>query len=74
MGKRSPVPPVPHDPRPALTEREAASRVRMSPAFMRAARAGRASIPGPAYVRIGKAIRYFDSDLDAWIAALRVRE
>jgi hypothetical protein len=52
-----------------LREREAARYVGMSIPFLRQARMyGR----GPAYLRVGRAIRYLTRDLDAWMQAHRV--
>lgn len=52
-----------------LTERESAAHVGYSVAYLRAARrAGR----GPAYIRVGRTIRYLPRDLDAWLEAHRV--
>jgi hypothetical protein len=55
---------------PMLTEAEAAKYICMSRAFLHAARFGRCA--GPAYVRIGRAVRYRVSDLDAFLAERRV--
>lgn len=58
-----------------LDERAAAAYIGMSPAYLRMDRyrghvGGRT--PGPAYLRLGRAIRYDTADLDAWLAARRV--
>jgi helix-turn-helix protein len=58
-----------------LDEREAAAYVRMSLAYLRADRtrghvAGRT--PGPAFLKIGRSVRYRRDDLDSWLAACRV--
>lgn len=63
-------------PRPELLdERAAAAYLGMSAAYLRADRyrghvGGRT--PGPAYLRLGRTIRYQREDLDAWLAAHRV--
>ena len=58
-----------------VDEREAARRIGMSVAFLRADRyrghvGGRT--PGPPFYRVGKAVRYDLGDLDAWLAERRV--
>lgn len=58
-----------------LDEREAAAYISMSEAYLRSDRyrghvGGRT--PGPAYLRLGRTIRYRRDDLDAWLAAHRV--
>jgi predicted DNA-binding transcriptional regulator AlpA len=68
-------------PRPAtqrpelLDEREAAAYIGFSAAYLRADRyrghVG-AHTPGPAYLRLGRTIRYRREDLDAWLAKHRV--
>lgn len=49
-----------------LTEREAADLLKMS---SRTLQAWRCSKAGPAFVRVGRAIRYRRRDLVAWITA-----
>jgi predicted DNA-binding transcriptional regulator AlpA len=52
-----------------VMEPEAARYIALSCAYLRHARAhGR----GPAYIRIGRAVRYRIADLDAYLAAHRV--
>ena len=53
----------------ALTERDASQYTGMSRPFLRQARMrGR----GPAYLRVGRSIRYLIRDLDDWMAEHRV--
>lgn len=63
-------------PRPELLdERAAAGYISMSIAYLRADRSRghvRGATPGPAYLRLGRAIRYRRDDLDAWLAERRV--
>jgi len=58
-----------------LDEREAAERIGMSVAFLRADRyrghVGNRTA-GPPFYRIGRAIRYAPEDLDLWVSARRV--
>ena len=58
-----------------IDEREAARRLGVSVAFLRADRCrgqvgGRT--PGPPWYQIGRAVRYDPADLDAWLATRRV--
>lgn len=58
-----------------VDEREAARRLGVSVAFLRADRCrgvvgGRT--PGPPFYRVGKAIRYDVADLESWLASRRV--
>lgn len=53
----------------ALTELQAAERISLSRAYLRQLRRVGG---GPIYVRIGRAIRYLPSDLDAWLTCHRV--
>lgn len=58
-----------------VDEREAARRIGMSVAFLRADRyrghvGGRT--PGPPFYRVGKAVRYDLGDLEHWLAERRV--
>lgn len=56
-------------PQNTITEQDAAPYLGLSRAWLRVARReGR----GPAYLRIGRAIRYRVSDLDAYLAAHRI--
>ena len=59
-----------------LTQREAASYCRISPATLaRIRRDARcdAQSPGPAYVRIGRRVFYRKQDLEGWLAQLAER-
>jgi predicted DNA-binding transcriptional regulator AlpA len=56
-------------PTPVLTEKYAAPYTGMSTAWLRQARIRGI---GPAYIRVGRSIRYRVADLDAWVAAHRV--
>lgn len=51
-------------------EEEAASFIGMSVAFLQKSRASGTS--GPAYHKLGYAVRYSRDDLDAWLAERRV--
>jgi hypothetical protein len=58
-----------------IDEREAARRLGVSVAFLRADRCrghvgGRT--PGPAWYQIGRAVRYDPADIDAWLTTRRV--
>jgi len=60
-----------------LDERETAQYIRMSLAYLRAARSrgdigGRT--PGPPFLRLGRSVSYRRDDLDSWLAACRVRQ
>lgn len=55
-----------------LTERQAAKRIGMSAGFLAHARIGRSGTAGPAFVRLGRTVRYLTTDLDVWLAAHRV--
>lgn len=50
-----------------LTERDVAARLRLSPAMLQKLRREGG---GPAFVRIGSAVRYPDNAVTAWLAAL----
>ena len=52
-----------------LTEREAAERLRLSVATLRA---WRLKSQGPRFVRFGRAVRYLEPDLDRFIQACAV--
>jgi|SRR5215469_993932 len=58
-----------------LTEAEAAVYIGMSPAFLRMDRC-RGHVgnrtPGPAWMKLGRTVRYDMRDLDAWLAERRV--
>ncbi len=54
-----------------LTEAEAAEYARVSVSFLRASRLTPPRTDGPPCVRLGRAVRYLISDLDAWIDARR---
>ena len=58
----------------ALTEREAAQYIAMSRSFLRqdrmnGKREGRT--PGPAFLKIGRSVRYLKEDLDKWLEKFR---
>jgi predicted DNA-binding transcriptional regulator AlpA len=60
-----------------LTEAEAADYIRMSTIYLKKARLNGCvgnRTPGPAFHRMGRAVRYLRSDLDAWVATHRVAE
>ena len=52
-----------------LVEQESAKYVGYSAAYLRVARR---KGTGPAYIRVGRSIRYRLEDLDAWLRAHRV--
>ncbi len=56
-------------PKLRLTEKEAAPYVGLKPITLRTYRMRN---QGPAYLRIGRAIRYDLRDLDKWLASKRV--
>jgi len=60
-----------HDTPPptTLAERDAAQYIGYSPAYLRKCRR---TGHGPAYIRVGRSIRYRIKDLDAWLEAHRV--
>ncbi len=61
--------------RRALSEKEAAAYIGMSPAFLRLDRSSeplRNRTPGPAFVRKGRRIMYLIDDLDEWLEGDRV--
>lgn len=67
--QREPVPreivkPAPQGP-PVMNERDAAMYTRMSAFYLRSARC---QGTGPAFLRLGRSIRYRVSDLDEWLA------
>jgi predicted DNA-binding transcriptional regulator AlpA len=53
----------------AITEHEAAARLQLSVATLRA---WRHRATGPPFVRFGRAVRYLSSDLDMFINSCRV--
>jgi len=58
----------------ALTEQEAARYIAMSRSFLRqdrmnGRREGRT--PGPAFLKIGRSVRYLKEDLDKWLEKFR---
>lgn len=61
-----------------LTEKEAAKYIRMSRSFLRQSRMDHGKkgrlikSNGPAFLKIGKSVRYLRSDLDKWLLSLRV--
>jgi excisionase family DNA binding protein len=55
---------------PYLTPREAAEYLRSSTSTLAKARLTKR---GPAFVRIGRAVRYRKSDIDAWMSTSVVR-
>jgi hypothetical protein len=62
-------------PRELLTEDVAAKRIGMSTAFLRMARlrgvvGGRT--PAPAFLKLGRSVRYDAVDLDHWLQARRI--
>lgn len=59
-------------PKRVYKEAEAAEYVGMSRAWLRATR-GDNGPDGPEFVRIGRAIRYFREDLDAWLDDMKVQ-
>lgn len=59
-----------NDPDELLTEREAAELLKTSPRTLQAWRCDKV---GPAFVKIGRSIRYRRHDLLTWIAANTVK-
>ena len=55
---------------PALTSPEAANYIRMSESWLRQSRM-RGNPDAPPYVKIGRAVRYLETDLDAWLEKVR---
>lgn len=58
----------------AMTEADASSYTGMSREFLRQSRMHGRRVrrtPGPAFVKIGKSVRYMRDDLDAWLMANR---
>jgi hypothetical protein len=60
----------PSPPQPLLNEVEAAAKLTIKPATLAYWRATK-RVPQPAYLKIGKALRYRHEDLDAFIEASR---
>lgn len=56
-------------PQPAIGERDASRYIGMSVPWMRQ---GRMRGRGPAYIRIGRSIRYRIADLDRWLEQHKV--
>jgi hypothetical protein len=56
-------------PAQTLTEADAGRYIAMSRAWLRQ---GRMRGRGPAYLKIGRSVRYLVTDLDIWLAAHRV--
>jgi predicted DNA-binding transcriptional regulator AlpA len=61
------------DHRPPLDEQEAAEYIHMSVPYLRASRMRGTTKckSAPPFIRIGSAIRYLPSDLDAWLESRR---
>lgn len=57
-----------------LTTDEAAAYLSVSAAFLNMTRTKYRTTQGPAFVRIGRAIRYAKSDLDEYVAARRIEK
>ena len=58
-----------------LTEKETAAYVRMSISYLQKDRMNctvKGRTPGPAYIKIGKSVRYARDDLDQWLLRHRV--
>ena len=61
------------DASPSLTERDAAKYLGVSQSYLTVSRLrSNPRTDGPPFVRIGRAVRYLRSDLDAFLAARRV--
>ena len=59
-----------------LNEKQAASYIGMSLSYLRNDRCYGTTggkTPGPVYVKLGRAVRYAQADLDAWLMAHRVQ-
>lgn len=59
----------------SMTEREAAEYICMSRSFLAQDRMNgprEARTKGPAYIKVGRAIRYLKSDLDLWLEQHRI--
>ena len=54
----------------SLREADAARYLEMSVAYLRGSRVGRC--PGPAFVRLGRSVRYLRADLDQFLDERRV--
>jgi len=63
--------PIVRDEQRAFTERGAAKYVGRSVYFMRDCRIGRAGVPGPAYIKVGRSVAYLREDLDAWLDSFK---
>ncbi|HEV2614828.1 MAG TPA: DNA-binding protein [Gammaproteobacteria bacterium] len=58
-----------------LNEAETAEYIGMSRSYLRQDRMNRTRenrTPGPSFLKIGRTIRYFKADLDAWLEKYRV--
>ena len=58
-----------------LTEKEAAAYINMSVSYLQKDRMNGAlknRAPGPAYLKIGRSVRYFKDDLDIWIQDFKI--
>ncbi len=55
-----------------LNEVEAAAYLGISPSFLRFSRMAKPRTSGPPFCKIGKAVRYLTTDLDAWLISRRV--
>lgn len=62
-------------PSPVLNERDAACYIGMSEMFLRVSRMGTTGgrTPGPSYLKLGRAVRYLQTDLDTWLLKHRVQ-
>jgi predicted DNA-binding transcriptional regulator AlpA len=63
------APLLPDHDQAALDERESAHYIDMSTAYLRLCRRENR---GPAFVRVGRTVRYLRKDLDAWLTRHRV--
>lgn len=52
-----------------LSEADAAQYLNLSASLLKASRLARPRCDGPPFVRVGRAIRYRTTDLDAWLDA-----
>jgi hypothetical protein len=57
---------------PTLTEADAAHYLGVSRAFLTASRLRERRTDGPPFVKIGRAVRYLQTDLDAFLEARRI--
>ena len=59
-----------------MKEKEAANYIGMSSSYLQHDRCYGATAdktPGPAFIRIGRSIRYSKADLDYWLSRVRVK-